>query len=292
MPALLTSGATTATGVLCRSDSTGEAMQVISLNAWGGKLHEPLLAYLGAAAPDVLCLQEVVHTPLSEKDWLTYRDGDHVLPQRANLFRELCATLPEHVGTFCPASQGELWDGDAAIPSQFGLATFVHRSLPVIGQVQGFVHKQFSPNGYGEHPRPRNAHIVRVFDASTGRAVTIGHMHGLRDPAAGKADTPERLAQAETLARLVRSIAEPGDPMVVCGDFNVEPASRTFAVLAELGLGDLVQRHGISSTRTSHYTKPGRFADYMLVNHAVAVRAFTVVTAPEVSDHCPLLLEL
>jgi endonuclease/exonuclease/phosphatase family metal-dependent hydrolase len=267
-------------------------VKIVSLNAWGGKLGAPLTDYLRTAAPDVLCLQEVVHTPAATKEWLTYRDGDHVLPQRTNLFAELVAALPDHAGTFCPAAQGELWDGEVAVPSQFGVATFVRRSLPVIGQVQGFVHGAYSAHGYGAHPRPRNAHVVRVFDYGRGAAVTIGHMHGLRDLAAGKADTPERLAQAKALARLVQAVAEPGDPVVVCGDFNVEPGSATFAVLGEIGLADLVARHGITSTRTSHYTKPGRFADYMLVNEQASVREFTVVTVPEVSDHCPLVLEL
>ena len=202
------------------------------------------------------------------------------------------AALPEHAGTFCPTSQGELWDGDTSVPSQFGIATFVRRTLPVIGQVQGFVHKAYSPGGYGEHPRPRNAHVVRVHDASYGGAVTVGHMHGLRDPAAGKADTPERLAQARALARLVQVVAQPGDATVVCGDFNIEPDSETFSVLGEIGLEDLVRRHGITSTRTLHYGKPGRFADYMLVNDRVEVQSFTVVTAPEISDHCPLVLEI
>jgi endonuclease/exonuclease/phosphatase family metal-dependent hydrolase len=177
------------------------------------------------------------------------------------------------------------------VPSQFGIATFVRRSLPVIGQVQGFVHGAYSADGYGAHPRPRNAHVVRVYDYGRGGPVTIGHMHGLRDIAAGKADTPRRLAQARALARLVQAVAEPDDPVVVCGDFNVEPGSETFAVLGTIGLTDLVQRHGVTSTRTSHFAKPGRFADYMLVNRQVEVRGFRVVTTPEVSDHCPLVLE-
>ena len=266
-------------------------MKVVSLNAWGGKLGAPLLAYIVAEAPDVLCLQEVVHTPAASKEWLTYRDGAHVLPQRTNLFAELIAALPGHTAAFCPASQGELWDGEVAVPSQFGIATFVRRSLPVIGQAQGFVHGSYSARGYGDHPRPRNAHVVRVFDYEGDRAVTIGHMHGLRDIAAGKADTPERQAQARALSRLVQSVAGPDDPVVVCGDFNIGPGSETFAVLGEIGLEDLVQCHGVSSTRTSHYTKPGRFADYMLVNAGVAVRRFSVVSDPEVSDHCPMVLE-
>ena len=104
--------------------------------------------------------------------------------------------------------------------------------------------------------------------------------------------TPERAAQAERLAELVRRTASSNDALVVCGDFNVEPGSRTFEILGQLGLVDLVTTRGFESTRTSHYAKPGRFADYLLVNERVAVADFTVVKEPEVSDHCPLVLEL
>lgn len=103
------------------------------LNGWGGKLHEALLLYLARIAPDILCLQKVIHTPGSEKDWLTYRDGDYIVPQRANLFRKVSAVLLEHVAIFCPAAQGVLRDDNASIPSQWGLATVVHRSFPIIG---------------------------------------------------------------------------------------------------------------------------------------------------------------
>jgi hypothetical protein len=156
-------------------------MEIMCLNGWGGKLHEVLLPYLNTATPDVLCLQEVVHSPTSDKDWLTYRDGDHVLPQRANLFRDVCRVLPNHHAIFCPHAQGTLWDGEMELPSQFGIATFVHKSLTIIGQTQSFVHKDYSPNGYGSHPRSRNAHGVRVYDDNACRAVSITHMHGLRD---------------------------------------------------------------------------------------------------------------
>ena len=118
-------------------------MRIICLNGWGGKLHGEILGYLSTQAPDVLCLQEVVHSPATDLDWLTYRDGSHVLPQRANFFRDVCAVLPDHVATFCPAAQGVLWDAENPVASQWGLATFVHKSHPIIGQVQGFVHKRF-----------------------------------------------------------------------------------------------------------------------------------------------------
>ncbi len=261
------------------------------LNGWGGKLHAELLPYLQTSSPEILCLQEVVHTPVSDKDWLTYRDSDHVLPQRANFFRDVSHALPEHTAVFCPAAQGVLWDGDRSIPSQWGLATFVHRSLPVIGQVRGFVHKDYAPAGYGDHPRSRSAHGVRVYDDRADRSVSITHMHGLRHPN-GKMDTPERAQQARKLLALSRQLSQPDDLSVICGDFNVEPDSETLRILTEAGFSELVTARGFESTRTSHYRKPGRFADYMLINPQEAVRGFDVVHVPEVSDHCPLVLEL
>ncbi|KZK88330.1 Endonuclease/Exonuclease/phosphatase family protein [Pseudovibrio sp. W64] len=261
------------------------------LNGWGGTLYSDLLPYLSQAVPDVLCLQEVVHTPESDKDWLTYRDGDHILPQRANFFRDVCAALPEHVAVFCPAAQGVLWDEEQSISSQWGLATFVHRSFPIVGQVQGFVHKIYAAAGYGDHPRSRSVHGVRVYDYATDRTVSITHMHGLRD-LNGKKDTPERFEQAKRLLNISQAVSEPGDLRVVCGDFNVEPGSETIRLLEDDGLVELVNHYEIETTRNSHYKKPGKFADYMLIDRVEEIIDFQVLQKPEVSDHCPLVLTL
>ncbi|BCH59723.1 metal-dependent hydrolase [Agrobacterium vitis] len=266
-------------------------MKIMCLNGWGGKLHNDLLSYLGLEAPDILCLQEVVNSPEAEKDWLTYRDRDHVLPQRANFFRDVADILPDHAAIFCAAAQGVLWDEGHPVPSQWGLATFVHKSLPIIGQAQGFVHKEFSPHGYGEHPRSRIGHAIRVYDFQQDRTICIAHMHGLRD-LNGKADTPERALQAHKLMELASFVAMQDDALIVCGDFNVEPDSETFKILKKLALTDLVTTRGFKGTRTSHYLKSGKFADYLLVNENVRVLDFSVVTEPEVSDHCPLVLTI
>ena len=266
-------------------------MEIMCLNGWGGKLHEDLLPYIQTAAPEVLCLQEVVHSPASDKDWLTYRDGDHILPQRANFFRDVSRALPDHVANFCPAAQGILWDEDQSVPSQWGLATFVHKSVPIIGQVQGFVHKSFSPVGYGDHPRSRSAHGVRVYDYQSNRSISITHMHGLRD-LNGKMDTLERTQQAQRLLNISQQVSELEDLNVICGDFNVEPDSETLRILSDAGFSELVTGRGFSSTRNSQYKKAGRFADYMLISDTDAVKKFDVVYDPEVSDHCPLVLNI
>lgn len=264
-------------------------MRLVCLNAWGGALHEALIPWLVQADADVICLQEVIHTPDAPRDVLTYRDGDHVLPQRARLLDDLRRALPAHVGIFCPAATGVLWDGDRSVPSHWGLATFVRDRVPVIAQVQGFVHKGYTADGYGDHPRSRSAHAVRLWIDNS--PLVVAQMHGLRDPEAGKRDTPERAAQADHFLALAQSVAEPGDGMILCGDFNVEPGSETLQRLKVAGLRELVTGKGHPGTRTSHYSKPGRFADYMLVNDQVPPFRFNVVRAPEVSDHCPLVIE-
>ena len=75
----------------------------------------------------------------------------------------------------------------------------------------------------------------------------------------------------------------------MAGDLNVLPDSETFEVLARSGLVDLVGR---ADTRTSAYPKPVRHAGYLLVSDRDAVSSFEVLTAPEVSDHRPLVLDL
>ena len=163
-------------------------------------------------------------------------------------------------------------------------------SLPVIGQAMDFVHGSFSPVGFGPHPRSRNAHCVRLFDYEADRAFSVAQIHGLRDTA-GKGDTPARVAQAAAFKALIERVWRPDEPLVVCGDFNLLPDSATFETLGTLGLTDLITSRGHRDTRTSFYKKEGRFADYMLVTADVGVKRFEVVRAPEVSDHCPLLVE-
>ena len=266
-------------------------MRILSLNGWGGRLGEELVAYVKDADPDVFCLQEATSTPAATSPWLSYRDGGGELLQRANLFAEVAGALADHQAFFCPAARGPLYDGDRMLPSEWGLATFVRRSLPIIGQLQDFIHGAFSADGFGEHPRSRNAHAVRLFDHATAKTVVVAHLHGLRE-LTGKGDTPARNAQTARLIELIGRIRHKGDGLVVCGDFNVLPDSRMLSTLRDIGLTELVTSRGFTDTRTSHYPKTPRYADYMMVNGNVEVCGFEVVGEPEVSDHRALLLEI
>jgi endonuclease/exonuclease/phosphatase family metal-dependent hydrolase len=265
--------------------------RILSLNTGGGRVHDRLMEYLGSCGANLLCLQEMVQTRAASGDWLTYRGHGPDLPQRANLHREIAELLPAHRAWFAPAARGPLHDGDDVVLSEFGLSTLLNKEHTVLDEATGFIHGAFSPDGWGEHPRPRNAHVLRLRRADTGDALTVCHFHGLRDES-GKGDTPARVAQAHALAAMIRRVWKEGEPLVVCGDFNVLPGSATFPILGELGLVDLVTTSGFTDTRTSLYAKPGRYADYMMVTPEVGVADFTVVVEPEVSDHRALVLDV
>lgn len=266
-------------------------MRILSLNAWAGRLYPDLIYYLKNADPDVLCVQEVLRSRDEKTGWLLYRDGDVKLQQRGNLFGDLRAAFPEHDAYFCSSMRGELLDGDNSTWVEFGLATLVRRSCSVIGQAMDFVHGEFSPDGWGTHPRPRNAHVMRLFNFEDSSTITIAHIHGLRGTD-GKHDNKERQAQARAFLKLIERVWRPDERLVVCGDFNVLPGSTTFNTLKTMGLTDLVTAHGFVDTRTSHYEKPERYADYMLVTPNVEVIDFVVTAEPEVSDHRPLVLDI
>lgn len=272
---------------LFREETT--PLKLLSLNCWAGRLFPSVRDYILSENADVICLQEVLRSDVSAAEWVTYRDGDLQYQQRANLFTDISSGLPDHEAFFCTSMRGEL-TADTEIWAEFGLATFVRRSLPVLGHAMDFVHDQYRHNGWGAHPRPRNAHVVRIYDPASGESVTIAHLHGLRGED-GKHDTVERLAQAHALVALIERLWRPGEKLIACGDFNLLPGSATFGLLQTLGLRDLIIAHGITDTRTSHYAKPERFADYVLVSPEIEVSRFEVVAEPEVSDHRPLILD-
>jgi endonuclease/exonuclease/phosphatase family metal-dependent hydrolase len=264
-------------------------MRIVSLNAWGGARFDELVDWMPRCGADVVCLQEVTRTAAT-KGWTRFDDGERSLPQRANLFDDVRAALPQHQAQFLACDAGPVRDDEGRRRRQdFGVAMLVEERLPVVGSDSSFIHGTFVD--HDEWPgsdRPRLAQAARLVDRERDRVVTVIHLHGLRD-GHGKRDNEARRQQADRIATLVARIRHRDDLTVVCGDFNLLPDSETFRVLGSLGLVDLVRE---TPTRTALYDGDVRHADYLLVSDPAAVEDFRVVTHPIVSDHCALLLDL
>lgn len=263
-------------------------MRVVSLNVWGGALFDNLVSWLPEIGADVFCLQEITRTA-NLTGWTTFEDGERRLPQRADLFDDLRLRLGRHQGFFVASDAGPVHDEHGNTHRQeFGLAMFVHERLTVISHATAFVHDEFKDHDeWPASDRPRIAQAVRLDDSVTGRTFTIVNVHGLRD-AAGKHDTPARLAQAQRLTSILASAREPDDVAILCGDLNLLPDSASFDEFARIGLHDLVRD---ADTRTSRYTKPFRSASYFLVSEPDAIKHFETPALPEVSDHRPLIAD-
>src|ERR1700759_4395408 len=80
-------------------------VRIVSLNAWGGAVFDPLAAWLPSTGADVICLQEVTRTP-GLHGWTKFSDAERELPQRADLFADVTAILPGYHGVFLPSDAG------------------------------------------------------------------------------------------------------------------------------------------------------------------------------------------
>lgn len=198
-------------------------MRLVSLNAWGGAMFDDLAAWLVSCEADVVCLQEVTSTP-GLAGWTEFADDERTLPQRADLFEDLTALLPGYQGLFLTSDSGPVTDSDGRTWRQdFGIATFVHERMPLVGVASAFVHGTYTEHRtWAIQDRPRIAGVARIVERGTGRVFTVVNLHGLRDPA-GKGGTPARRSQAEHVAELVARASELGDHVLVCGGLQPPP---------------------------------------------------------------------
>ena len=197
-------------------------------------MFDSLVEWLPRCGADVLCLQEVTRTP-GLGGWTKFSDEERQLPQRANLFDDVRLALPRHQAHFLASDAGPVVDGGGKVRQQdFGLAMFIDERIPVIGQVAGFVHGSFVDHQrWAIADRPRIAHAVRLIDRTAVRAMTVVHLHGLRDPL-GKHDTParqrRRLLTLLGRAHLIASLGQPD----CCERQRGEPVTERHRTLTEM----------------------------------------------------------
>ncbi len=245
-------------------------MKIITFNTWGGRAG---LAGIKSFIEkhqnvDVFCLQEIWQT--DDTSLIEAMDVRLV----TNLLEEIAASLPGFRFYFRPQYR-----------NIYGLATFVRKEISVIDEGELFVFKEQgfeNPVAIGNHAR--NIQFVTL-STQTG-PVTVINFHGLWN-GSGKTDTADRILQSQKIADFINSL---NNPCVLAGDFNLSPETQSLRILEEACPRNLVTEYGVTSTRTSHYQKPGKFADYILCNE-IEVVAFEVLP-DEVSDHAPLMVSI
>ena len=250
-------------------------MNIISLNTWGGRAgKEQLLSFFStyAADTDIFCLQEMWSAPYSTDEGClaggTALDHSNIMVYGLHEISEL---LSDFIAYFRPSH------GD-----HYGLLTMVKKGIDVKVEGEAFVHKHkgFVPEGdIGCHAR--NLQFVTI--AHAGKPLTIINFHGLWN-GQGKGDSEDRLEQSRNIRDFIATLS--GD-VVFCGDLNLLPHTQSIKILEDTGLRNLIAEYDITSTRTSFYTKPEKFADYAFTSPGVGVTSFSVLPE-EVSDHAAL----
>jgi endonuclease/exonuclease/phosphatase family metal-dependent hydrolase len=103
-------------------------------------------------------------------------------------------------------------------------------------------------------------------------------------------DDSERLSNVEEIRALARRYQ--GRPVILCGDFNDTPGSRTHK-----GLGEDFEDTWLSAGKGDGYTipvlNPAKRIDYIWLSRGSGLRATRVeVLKSEASDHLPILAEI
>lgn len=240
-------------------------MKIISLNTWGGRIHEPFLNFLKENEEvDIFCFQEVYKDAFGiEKEYLE---------DSLDLYNDISKMLPNHKGYFRPS-----------IGDHYGLAIFVKSSIHVLEEGDVTIYDVQNYEGGGNHSR--NLQYIKIQDKD--KVLCVANVHGLWN-GQGKTDTNERVEQSKRIVNFLQGINE---DIVLCGDFNLLPETQSISIVEDFGLRNLIKDFNIISTRTSLYEKPVKFADYVFISQKIKVNDFKVMI-DEVSDHSPLWLEI
>jgi len=245
-------------------------MKLISLNTWAGRVGKDIFLdfFERHKDVDIFCLQEVwqgghEHASL----W-----GENI---DTTLMTSISSVLTEHEVLFYPHYMD--W---------YGIAIYVKKDIRIIEEGDIFVFK-YRENMFDDDKAKNHARNIQWIKIDTDKGPrTIINFHGLWN-GISKEDTKERMIQADNIVKFLKNVSS---SHVLCGDFNLMPENKSLKMIEDLGMRNLITEFDIISTRSSHYKKPERFADYTLVDKGIQVHDFKVLP-DEVSDHLAMYLE-
>lgn len=258
-------------------------MKLISLNTWGGKYFEPLIAFIKehSSNTDIFCFQEIYDTPM-------LRAYQNI---RTNLLFEIKSVLSNFQILYFPTL---INFDDEANPVDFNLthgsAIFVKDSITINSKKNYFIYKdknfQTLKKDFSNLPTPLQYIGFNLND----KKFNIFNFHGTPFPG-NKLDTKRRLLE---VSRVKEILSSKEGAKILVGDFNLLPQTKSIK-LYEWGMKNLVKEFNIEKTRSNlspFYGGPDfqKFADYTFVSNDVQVKSFQVPDV-KISDHLPMILE-
>ncbi len=246
-------------------------LKIISLNTWGGQVEGIMDFFEMNKGADVFCLQEVYSGGENDEAELKFKSES----KDYNLLNNIKKILNDFDIFFYPH-----------IKEYYGLVIFVKRDLNIVEEGEVFVHKEkgyLSKENTGFHAK----NIQYIKFNIQGRDFTIINFHGLWT-GKGKDDTEDRINQSQNIIDFIKTLK---GEVILCGDFNLNPDTESVKMFENFGLKNLIRENGITSTRTSLYSRRevSPFADYTFVSKDLEVKSFEIMP-DEVSDHSAMKL--
>jgi len=260
-------------------------MKLITLNIWGGRVHDALAEFFTKHQDvDIFCFQEVFRlldsgvVPESIARFAGYEPD-------TDLFCTLKRYLSSHKGHFCQTFK-----------ETYGVAIFLKPHIQIIRQGEVFVAKGDWDNGKGWDDSDHDRKIQWMECSSQGTQLTVKdkkfsiiNTHLTHRPE-GKIDSPKRIQQSKTISEFIKNTT---GPKIMAGDFNLLPDTQSIKMIEDAGMRNLVKDYKVSSTRTKLYRKfvnGPKFADYIFSSSDIQINDFRVL--PDiVSDHAPLFID-
>ena len=242
-------------------------MKLIQLNLWQGRLLRNVLEFILDENPDILCLQEVTTSELLDNGFLTSNSLGVLLEK---------TKLGYHY--FSPRIKYDLMHTTAAY------GNCILTRLPISHVETRFTHGEFDPDHimHKNNHGMTNAQLV-VLAVGAHRLNVMNH-HGYH-----QLDPIGNQTTVESLGKVASWIQELSGPIILAGDFNVQPSSPALQSLNIL-LRNLTYENNLKSTLNELAAVDNVACDYIMLNDQIRMNGFKV-SDRLVSDHKALILE-
>ena len=252
--------------------------------------NEKLTRFLKEVTPDIICLQEVTRKVdnFALGAYISKGAIDQATPELIHSFYAPNWALKDF--------KQNNFHGKSVFQHDFGgiieYGNYIKSRFTITDGKSIFVQDHFSyitdwdwiSNHHGEEPR-----MVQIADLMIDEVqeLRILNYHGIWSK--NKQDTDRTLS---AIQKLVQFAHEVNYPVIICGDFNLFPDTRSIKVLKD-NFTSLVDEFNIMSTRPKSNELSGvnrNVVDYVFISKNISVKAFKVIDS-DVSDHLPLFLD-